>query len=108
MHISRDQFDHELAEILNGEAGSGLYSREGYGPRGEACVHQFPLAVGLGSSMRAGKYRKRLGADLPEWTELAHPYHVSQMCQFAIEQRRRLPKIRPELTANGEVDHVQP
>lgn len=108
MTIAREQFDHELAEMLNEETGTGLYSLKGYGPRGAECVHRFSLATGFACSMWTGKYRKRLGAEAPDWTELAHPYHVSQMCQFAIEHRRRLPKLRPELRKKEKVCHVQP
>ena len=108
MVTPREQFDHELAEILREETGTGLYSLKGFGPDGVECVHRFAQAEGLGSWMWAGKYRRRLGAELPDWTEFAHPYHVSQMCQFAIEHRRRLPKIRPELARDKEIKHVQP
>ena len=106
MAITREQFDHELAEILNEETGTGLYSLKGYGPRGVECVHRFPLATGLSSSMWTGKYRKRLTVEVPDWTDLAHPYHVMEMCQLAIQHRRRLPKLRPELSNNEEESHV--
>ena len=106
MAISREQFDHELAEILNEEMGSGLFSQNGYGPRGRACVHQFPQATGLGSWVWTGRYRKRLAAEVPDWTEFAHPYHVIEMCRLAIEHRRRLPKVRPELPIDEDKSHV--
>jgi hypothetical protein len=100
MAMMRDQFDHELAEILNEETGSGNFLRKGYGPGGIECVHHFSLAVGFGSLMWISKYRKRFRVEVPEWTELANPYHVARMCRLAVEHRRRLPKVRPELPSS--------
>lgn len=97
----RTVFVRRLARILAEEVNSGNFSRHGIDTEGRPCVHHFAWAVGMASTVWEGKYCKRFGRDVPNWTELCNPYHVSRLCEMALESNLRLPKTYPVCKRRG-------
>lgn len=97
----RTVFLRRLRKVLAEEVSSGNFSRPGIDAEGQSCVHYFALADGMASTMWEGKYHKRFGRDVPDWTGLCNPYHVSCMCELALEANLRLPKTYPVCKRQG-------
>lgn len=93
--MHRQVFKRRLAKILNEDEGCGMYSRPGIDAQGQPCTHHFALADGMASQMWEGKYRKQFRCELPGWTSLCNPYHVSRMCELALAANRRVPARHP-------------
>lgn len=88
-------FERRLANILAEDVGGGSFSRPGIDAQGKQCTHHFSWASGMASMMWESKYQKRLRCEVPAWTAMCNPYHVSRMCEEAIRARRRLPGRLP-------------
>ena len=101
MSGQRTVFLRRLARILAEEVNSGKFSRPGIDAEGGSCVHHFSWAVGMALLHWGAKYRKRFGWRLPDWCELCNPYHVSRLCEMALEASLRLPKTYPVRKRRG-------
>ena len=97
----RTVFLRRLRKVLAEEVHSGNFSRPGIDAEGLPCVHHLAMAVGMASTMWEAKYHKRFGLDVPIWAELCNPYHVSCMCELALEANLRLPKTYPVRKRQG-------
>ena len=91
----RTVFLRRLHKILAEDVNSGNFSRPGIDAGGHPCVHHFAWAVGMASTNCESMYRTHFGIEVPDWCELCNPYHVSRLCETAIEAKLRLTKTYP-------------
>ena len=85
-----------ILKALAAETGEGSFTQIVTPEVGITRVHRFSWATGRASSHWEWKYRNVLGTAPPKWVALEHPYVRSQLYQVAIQNRKHIPRRKPE------------